>query len=101
MTPEGRVKAEIRKIIKSYGDQIWSFWPVQTGYGRKTVDLLMCVRGQSFIIEVKAPGEKPTAMQYGELARHAKAGGQSTWFDRADNFHMFLKIRFPDLRPTE
>lgn len=56
MTPEGKVK----KAIKAYLDSIhcYYFMPVQTGFGRATVDILVCHKGQFYGIEVKKPDPK-------------------------------------------
>lgn len=99
MTPEGRVKHEIKKTIKRYGKQIWSFWPVQTGFGRRTVDVHLCIRGRFLAIEVKAPGEKPTGMQTRELTDVGLAGGLATWVDSAEGFQELLDMTFPGLVP--
>lgn len=98
-TPEAKVKRAIKKIVVSYGEQIWSFWPVQTGFGRRTVDLHMCVRGRFFAVEVKPPGKKPTPLQDRELCSVTLAGGVSTWVDNAPAFQALLDTTFPDLVP--
>jgi hypothetical protein len=61
LTPEGKVK----KAVKEWLDEIeaYSFWPVQTGYGARTLDCLVCYRGKFFGIETKAKGKKPTKFQ--------------------------------------
>ena len=53
MTPEGRVKADIKKWLKEQG--AYFFMPVQTGYGAATLDFLCCFHGQFVAIEAKAP----------------------------------------------
>ena len=70
MTPEGKVKAAVKKLLKKYEADIWTHWPVQTGYGAPTLDCVGSVRtrlhscnGVSFAIETKAPGEGLTARQ--------------------------------------
>lgn len=35
MTPEGKVKAAVKKLLKLYPD-VYAHWPVQTGYGAPT-----------------------------------------------------------------
>lgn len=63
MTPEGKVKAKVKRILKKYGKEIYQFWPVQTGYGASTLDVLCCVKGKFLAIETKAEGKKPTQRQ--------------------------------------
>lgn len=62
MTPEGKVKAKVKKLLKKHG--AYQFWPVQTGFGIKTLDCLACHRGYFIAIETKAPGKKPTDLQW-------------------------------------
>jgi hypothetical protein len=61
LTPEGKVK----KMVKEWLDEIgaYYFWPVQTGYGARTLDCLVCYKGKFFGIETKAKGKKPTKFQ--------------------------------------
>lgn len=61
MTPEGKVKAKIKRILNRAG--AYYFMPVQTGYGVPTLDFLCFHVGNGFAIEAKAPGKKPTKRQ--------------------------------------
>ena len=61
MTPEGRVKAKIKRILNRA--DAYYFMPVQTGYGLPTLDFLCFHRGRGLAIEAKAPGKKPTKRQ--------------------------------------
>jgi hypothetical protein len=61
MTPEGKVKAKVKKILKKYPH--WGDWPVPSGYGKGTLDYIGCIAGRFFAVEVKAEGNKPTALQ--------------------------------------
>lgn len=86
-TPEGEVKKGIRKNLKFV--KAYVFEPVQTGYGKATLDSLNCVPttkscpkcghaetfGQFVAIEAKAPGKKPTARQRRTIKEIKKAGG--------------------------
>ncbi len=60
-TPEGKVKAKVKKMLKQYG--CYQFWPVQTGYGAPTLDCIACCNGHFIGIETKAPGKQPTPRQ--------------------------------------
>ena len=55
MTPEGKVKARIDRLLKSYGDDLYLFKPVQSGFGTRTLDYLGCILGGFFAIEAKRP----------------------------------------------
>lgn len=58
MTPEGKVKKEIKAFLDSLGYECWYFMPSMMGYGRKGIpDIVGCYKGRFFAIEVKAPGK--------------------------------------------
>jgi len=64
MTPEGRVKANVKKQLLSFGQDVWWFMPVQTGYGKAGVpDFVVCAGGFFLTIETKARGNNPTKLQ--------------------------------------
>lgn len=77
MTPEGKVKAEIKAGLKALGPDCQFFMPVQTGYGQRAVDFIGCHKGRYFAIEVKrADGKgKLTAIQRKFLDDVKRAGG--------------------------
>lgn len=74
MTPEGRVKAAVRKFLKE--KRIWYFQPVNNGMGVSGIpDFICCWRGWFLAIETKAPGKinQTTANQdrvIGEIQEH-------------------------------
>ena len=70
MTPEGRVKAEIKAYLTSLG--AYQFWPVQTGYGAATVDCLACLRGRFLAIEVKRPGIKKGTVRQEKVLKEVR-----------------------------
>jgi hypothetical protein len=57
MTPEGRVKREIDKLLARYAPQLWAHKPVQNGMGKPCLDYHCCYKGRYFAIEAKAAGE--------------------------------------------
>lgn len=74
MTPEGRVKKNISRVLASF-PSVYSFMPVQHGIGAAGVDY-HCVAGKYFVlegrlemvpvaffIEAKKPGGEPTGRQ--------------------------------------
>lgn len=74
MTPESKVKAQIKTYLKSIG--AYQFWPVQTGYGSPALDCFACVKGRFISIEVKRPGVfKATPRQRLIAAEVVTAGG--------------------------
>lgn len=75
MTPEGRVKAKVKKALKALGRECWMFMPVQTGFGAPALDYLLSVRGRFVAIETKAPGKHLTPLQETTKAAIEAAGG--------------------------
>ena len=75
-TPEGKVKAKLRSILNGYAG-MYTYWPVPTGFGATTLDVLGCYRGSFFAIETKAKGKKPTLRQVGELHKIERAMGKT------------------------
>lgn len=61
MTPEGKVKSDLKKLFVRYG-AIWHM-PVQNGMGSPTLDFHVWVGPFGCMVETKAPGGKPTARQ--------------------------------------
>lgn len=76
-TPEGKVKAKLRKLLSSYTEGMYTYWPVPSGYGKTTLDVLGCYRGRFFSVETKAAGKKPTLRQAGELQAIGRAMGRT------------------------
>ena len=73
MTPEGKVKAAIKAVLKELG--AYQHWPVQNGMGAPCLDCHGCYRGIYFAIEAKAPGKVPTPRQEETIKRIAATGG--------------------------
>lgn len=83
MTPEGKVKAGIRRWLLEH--EVWYCMPIGSQFGNSGVpDFICCHEGRFLAIEAKAPDEalRPTQELQRELI--AEAGG--LWFkiDRPD-----------------
>jgi len=73
-TPEGKVKAAVRKLLDRLG--IYHFMPPGMGLGRSGIpDIIGCKNGKFIAIECKAGYGKATALQERELNAIAAAGG--------------------------
>lgn len=73
-TPEAKVKAKIKAILKEHG--VWYAMPMGTGYGNSGVpDFLCCVSGRFIAVEAKAGKGIPTALQEKNLRDIKAAGG--------------------------
>ena len=74
LTPEGRVKRDIKNIFKQY--DVWYFMPSTFGMGRSGVpDFIACVSGKFLAVEAKAGKGKTTVLQDREIAAIGAAGG--------------------------
>ena len=97
MTPEGRVKAKLKKWMASA--KWYAYWPVPVGFGKQMVDCLAWTtdgqRNYPFAIEVKKEGvDKPTPRQAAIMREMRKAGvityvvtmrdGQLVWLEQKD-----------------
>jgi len=73
-TPEGKVKAAVRKMLASHG--VYHFMPPGMGLGRSGIpDIIGCYNGRFIAIECKAGKGKTTALQERELQLIKDAGG--------------------------
>jgi len=82
-TPESKVKAKVKKILMDMG--AYYAMPLGTGFGNSGVpDFLVCFQGAFFGIEVKANGNKPTALQLHHMSEIRKAGGRSFVIDETN-----------------
>lgn len=76
ITPEGKVKAAVRKLLVEFG--IYYFSPSANGYGRAGIpDIICCFGGRFIAIECKAGNGVTTALQDRELAAIRTAGGMT------------------------
>jgi len=74
MTPEGKVKAKVRKKLDEA--KAYYFMPATGGYGKSGVpDIVACVNGWFIGIECKAGNNKPTALQQNNLNDIKRSGG--------------------------
>ena len=75
-TPEGKVKAAVKKVLAKYPESYWR-WPVPYGYGHSGLDCYGCHYGWFVSIETKAPGEKPTPRQTQDIREINIARGKA------------------------
>lgn len=65
MTPEGKVKKKLNKILDARSPFLYYHMPVPTGYGRSSLDYLGFYWGRGFAIETKRAGKDLTERQKG------------------------------------
>jgi hypothetical protein len=76
-TPEAKVKAKIKDILKA--QNVYYAMPIGTGYGNSGVpDFLCCVNGHFLGIEAKAGKGTTTALQEKNIRQIKDAGGTAT-----------------------
>ena len=71
-TAEGRVKDDVKKLLTKHN--AWHYWPVVTGYGRRTLDCIGCHRGRFFAVETKRADLEMTPLQQEHAAEMTAAG---------------------------
>ena len=87
MTPEGKIKAEIKAILAKY--EVYYFMPSGNGYGRSAIaDFCCCINGHFLAIEAKAGNGKPTALQQRELDKIIAAGGVALCINAENILHL-------------
>jgi len=74
MTPEAKVKAKVKTILKKYN--CYYFYPSTGGYGASGVpDIVVCYNGRFIGVECKAGTNKPTQLQLMNLEKIKDCGG--------------------------
>lgn len=74
MTPEGKVKKQVKKLLEEVG--AYYFSPMTSGYGKSGVpDIVVCYKSHFVGIECKAGKNKTTEIQDRNLIAIKKNGG--------------------------
>lgn len=92
MTPEGRVKRKVSAMLNGLGPECWTFMPVQTGYGKRALDYLICYRGRFFAIETKDKGKDLTTLQKLTRAAMEAAGAIVLKVDDDESLAVAMQI---------
>ena len=95
LTPEGRVKEAVKRLLKAHG--VWHYMPVQNGMGQVGIpDFICCYRGYFVSIETKAPGKinNTTANQDRVIAEIKTAGGAAIVVDNVEQVKSFFSSHF-------
>lgn len=92
MTPEGKVKQELRDYLDSLGKDCWYYMPVPMGYGKRGVpDFIICYKGFFFAPETKRAGGKSEPWQEREQKNISAAGGRSARVTGVGAVKMWVK----------
>lgn len=90
-TPESKVKAKIKAILKEHG--VYYAMPIGTGLGNSGVpDFLCCIHGCFVGIEAKAGTNQPTALQWKNLREINDAGGYTLVINEDNMTHLVRVI---------
>jgi hypothetical protein len=95
VTPEGKVKADVKKFLKSIG--CWYFLPVSNGMGQVGIpDFICCFQGRFVAIETKAPGKlsNTTANQDRVISEIKLAGGSAVVVDNVGQVKAYFNYHF-------
>jgi|GEM_PF-1247380 len=96
MTEEGKIKAQIKKLLNAYN--AYYEMPVPGGFGKSGLDFNVCMNGFWLAIEAKKPGGKPTPRQIKTMEDIRKAGGATMLIDGIDTMlelEAWLKLMSP------
>lgn len=87
MTPEGKVKVAVKKLLAGFKPALYAHWPVQAGFGAPTLDCVGAINGHAYAIETKRPGEDLSERQELTKKEMERAGirvfviGRTAWSD--------------------
>lgn len=107
-TPEGRIKALVKRQMKKNFPDAWRFMPVQSGYGVPALDFIYCVGGLFVTIETKKDSKSPlTPTQLSTAGEITKADGlvhvvydEATCAAAIANIHLALRFKCTQTTPT-
>lgn len=74
MTPEGKVKARVKALLKRFGT--YYHMVVQNGMGAPSLDFVGCHVGRFFAVETKAGNKDMTDRQKQTASEMSKAGAE-------------------------
>jgi hypothetical protein len=89
-TPEGTVKDGIKVVLDAKGTDLYYFMPVQQGFGKRTVDFLVCYKGMFLAIEAKRSGARAKKFQADLLETIRDAHGHGMVTDDARDVEKLL-----------
>jgi len=91
MTPEGKVKHDIKKVLAHH--RVWYYMPVQNGMGRVGIPDFVCIVNGRFLgVEAKAEGKENTVTknQAHVISGIRAAGGMAIVCSDARELDKFL-----------
>ena len=90
MTPEAKVKKQVKKILDDLG--AYHFSPMMDGYGKSGVpDIIACYKGKFIAIECKAGKNTPTLLQLRNIENIKRNNGLAIVVNE-DNIEALLAL---------
>lgn len=86
MAEESKLESFMAREVEKIGGIFWKFKSTRRG----VPDRILVYRGSVFFVELKAPGQKPTAQQLHVHGLLAKAGALVVTLDSEDLVRAFL-----------
>ena len=80
-----------RKMIKRLEKENWYVRKIIAANRKGTPDILACCNGQFVAIEVKMPGNKPSALQEENISQIHEAGGKAVVLDSMEGLEGFIQ----------
>jgi hypothetical protein len=90
MTPEGKVKAKVKKLLQEF--KAYYEMPVPGGYGKSGLDFNGCYFGLRYDIECKAPGRELTERQKVTVDKLRASGARVFIIDGSEESLEVLKL---------
>jgi len=90
-TREGLIKKRVKDVL-ALGGRIYTFMPVQRGFGPAGLDYFCCFKGRFLAVETKVPGKKLTPRQIVTATTIAKAGGMVCVIRDDDDMRMMMHL---------
>lgn len=99
LTPEGKVKYQIKKILVEYN--VYYFMPVQNGMGSPALDFHCAIppTGKALFIEAKAPGKKATPRQLLTIEQQEASGALVLVMDGSNYDALILLLEAEGAQP--
>jgi len=92
MTPEGKVKARIDKLLKKFKPHCAYRKPVPGGFGMSELDYYGVMNGKFFAIEAKADWKEPTDRQKACIREFRASGGEVFVIVAVDDENGFAEL---------
>lgn len=79
------IERDVKDRIKDFLNARGCYWymPVPMGYGKSTVDFLVCYRGHFIGIETKNPAVKDVSVPQARAMKEITAAGGTAWMENS------------------